>query len=85
MLFRSDAIHRELAAIVRDLPDPIWQRVITERRATFRCLPGIARPATVAAPGLYLAGDHVENGYPATLEGAVRSGVSAARAVLRGR
>ena len=81
----TDAIHRELAAIVRDLPDPIWQRVITERRATFRCLPGIARPATVAAPGLYLAGDHVENGYPATLEGAVRSGVSAARAVLRGR
>jgi monoamine oxidase len=31
------------------------------------------------APGLHAAGDHVDGPYPATLEGAVRSGLAAAR------
>ncbi|MBK7767293.1 MAG: FAD-dependent oxidoreductase [Sulfuritalea sp.] len=33
-------------------------------------------------PGLWLAGDYVAGDYPATLEGAVRSGVAAARLML---
>ncbi len=52
---------------------------LTEKRATFRCTPGLVRPPAVIAPGLFAAGDHVEGPYPATLEGAVRSGLSAAR------
>jgi hypothetical protein len=50
---------------------------IAEKRATFRCTPGLRRPGTVIAPGLLAAGDHVDGPYPATLEGAVRSGLQA--------
>ena len=49
----------------------------SERRATFRCTPGLHRPSAVVAPGLVAAGDYVEGPYPATLEGAVRSGIAA--------
>ena len=51
---------------------------IAEKRATFRCTPGLQRPAMHVAPGLFAAGDHVDGPYPATLEGAVRSGLQAA-------
>jgi len=54
-----------------------------ERRATFACTPGLQRPAPVIAPGLLAAGDHVQGPYPATLEGAVRSGQDVADAALR--
>jgi monoamine oxidase len=33
-------------------------------------------------PGLLLAGDYVAGDYPATIEGAVRSGIAAARLAL---
>jgi hydroxysqualene dehydroxylase len=44
-------------------------------------VPGLRRPPMAIAPGLWACGDYVEGPYPATLEGAVRSGVSAARAL----
>jgi squalene-associated FAD-dependent desaturase len=53
-------------------------KVMAERRATFRCTPGLDRPAAHIAPGLWAAGDYIEGPYPATLEGAVRSGRFAA-------
>jgi hydroxysqualene dehydroxylase len=53
-------------------------KVLTERRATFRCTPGLDRPTQTIAPGLWAAGDYVDGPYPATLEGAVHSGVTAA-------
>ena len=56
-------------------------RTIVEKRATFACTPDAPRPAMYAAPGLTLAGDHVQGPYPATLEGAIRSGWAAAGAV----
>lgn len=56
-------------------------KLLTERRATFRCTPDLKRPAGRIAPGLHAAGDYVAGPYPATLEGAVRSGVQAARAI----
>ena len=52
-------------------------RTLVDKRATFRCTPGLSRPPTGIAPGLVAAGDHVEGPYPATLEGAVRSGENA--------
>ena len=55
-------------------------KVLTEHRATFACTPALERPAAVVAPGLVAAADYVQGPYPATLEGAVRSGVAAARA-----
>jgi predicted NAD/FAD-dependent oxidoreductase len=51
--------------------------VMAERRATFRCTPGLRRPGAEVAPGLAAAGDYVAGPYPATLEGAVRSGKAA--------
>ncbi|MDP2809449.1 MAG: hydroxysqualene dehydroxylase HpnE [Rhodocyclaceae bacterium] len=76
-------IHGEIAAIVPNLPPPSWHRIIAEKRATFACTPNLDRPpARTALPGLWLAGDYVAGDYPATIEGAVRSGVAAARKVI---
>jgi predicted NAD/FAD-dependent oxidoreductase len=50
---------------------------VVEKRATFACTPGLLRPPMVVAPGLLACGDYVEGPYPATLEGAVRSGWAA--------
>ncbi|WP_394781551.1 hydroxysqualene dehydroxylase HpnE [Undibacterium sp.] len=61
------------------LATPLWHQVISEKRATFSCTPGLARPANeTTIPGLLLAGDYTAGDYPATLEAAVRSGVLAA-------
>ena len=54
-------------------------QVLSEKRATFRCTPGLQRSSMRIAPGLHAAGDHVIGPYPATLEGAVRSGIEAVR------
>ena len=71
------------AALGRFLGSPLEPvRVITEKRATFRCTPLLRRPAAHVAEGLQAAGDYVAGPYPATLEGAVRSGTAAARAAM---
>ncbi|HJZ10164.1 MAG TPA: FAD-dependent oxidoreductase, partial [Trebonia sp.] len=54
--------------------------VTRERRATFRQVPGTARlrpQAATGLPGLVLAGSWTDTGWPDTMEGAVRSGLSA--------
>ncbi|SEP58291.1 squalene-associated FAD-dependent desaturase [Streptomyces sp. yr375] len=59
--------------------------VTRERTATFAPAPGVGRlrpGARTQAPGLYLAGAWTATGWPATMESAVRSGVSAADAAL---
>jgi hydroxysqualene dehydroxylase len=59
--------------------------VTRERHATFRPAPGTAAlrpPAVTAARGLFLAGAWTATGWPATMEGAVRSGTAAATALL---
>ena len=71
---------------------PIQVRSIKEKRATFAATPESDRLRPSAAAGyvgstgggiknLYLAGDWCDTGWPATMEGAVRSGYSAAQAV----
>ncbi|OGB00158.1 MAG: desaturase [Burkholderiales bacterium RIFCSPHIGHO2_12_FULL_61_11] len=54
-------------------------QTIVEKRASFACTPGLQRPALEVAPGLLACGDYIAGPYPATLEGAVRSGLAAAR------
>ncbi|GEL17344.1 hydroxysqualene dehydroxylase HpnE [Pseudonocardia asaccharolytica] len=61
--------------------------VTREPHATFRAAPGSAAlrpPARTALPGLFLAGAWTDTGWPATMEGAVRSGEAAADALLAG-
>jgi hydroxysqualene dehydroxylase len=71
-----------LAQVARQAPqlrECQLERVITEKRATFACTPGLKRPAARIASGLWAAGDYLDGPYPATLEGAVRSGRQAAQ------
>jgi zeta-carotene desaturase len=82
-----DLAVRELAdffPIVREAK-LVKATVVKEVHATFSPRPGIDRfrpaPAT-ANPRLFLAGDWVATGWPATMEGAVRSGYLAAEALL---
>jgi squalene-associated FAD-dependent desaturase len=56
-------------------------QTVVEKRATFACTPGLQRPSTGIAPGLWACGDYIDGPYPATLEGAVRSGLAAAQAL----
>ena len=78
--------HREICAAVGELPLPIWTRTITEKRATYACVPGAFRPPNAThATNFVLAGDYTAGPYPATLESAVRSGREAARLILSKR
>jgi uncharacterized protein with NAD-binding domain and iron-sulfur cluster len=60
--------------------------VIKEAAATFSPQPGVDRwrpRQETSVRGMFLAGDWTDTGWPATMEGAVRSGYLAAEAVLR--
>lgn len=85
----AEGIHQELPheqlaqKVVAELREefgiaesPEWFRVIAEKRATFCCAPNLQRPKQqTALPRLFLAGDYTAGDYPATLEGAVASGL----------
>jgi squalene-associated FAD-dependent desaturase len=65
------------------MPSVASSALLIDKRATFLALPGLARPAQETPwPTLALAGDWTDTGYPGVLEGAVRSGLQAARAIL---
>ena len=74
-----DAFPAARGAVVRHA------RMVTEHRAVFAPLPGHERlrPASrTPHPRVHLAGDYTRTGWPATMEGAVRSGYAAAESVL---
>jgi squalene-associated FAD-dependent desaturase len=78
-------IWRDVAAVHGLSPEalPPWQIVI-EKRATFAATPEQDRlrpDAKTAWANLFLAGDWTQTGLPATIEGAIRSGETAAAAV----
>lgn len=66
------------------LPDLQVITTVVERRATFSCTPGLIRPGAHIGPGLWACGDHVQGPYPATLEGAVRSGLEVVDQLTQG-
>lgn len=82
----ADLVHREIVDRFGPLPKLAWHRVIAEKRATFECSVGLDRPTTrTALPNVHLAGDYTAGDYPATLEGAVRSGITAAAQITQAR
>jgi squalene-associated FAD-dependent desaturase len=78
-------VREELAALFPHWPPAQKTRVIREKRATFGCVVDCdeMRPtALTGVRGLYLAGDYLNTGYPARLEGAVKSGTLSAKALM---
>jgi hydroxysqualene dehydroxylase len=72
-----------LAQAQSAFPPSTWPAPLTlvgslaEKRATFACVPALHRPPALISAGLLAAGDYIDGPYPATLEGAVRSGEAA--------
>jgi len=75
-------VAKELNRAFPGLPKPLWHKVIAEKRATFSCEPNLERPTSrTLQPNLFLAGDYTYPDYPATIEGAVRSGIHCANLI----
>ncbi len=87
---RAQVIELALKELNEFFPDTAGAKlerahVVKEVRATFSAVPGLEAhrpPSRTAFPNLFLAGDWTQSGWPATMEGAVRSGYLAAEAVL---
>jgi squalene-associated FAD-dependent desaturase len=86
---REDLAIRIWADVTKALdikaPMPAWQ-IVKEKRATFAATPAqdARRPAAQSQwRNLFLAGDWTQTGLPATIEGALRSGESAAALALK--
>jgi zeta-carotene desaturase len=100
-LDEDEIVRRVVADVHHALPgavglQPIEARSIKEKRATFAAVPGLDSIRPSAGPGfagssgggienLFLAGDWTDTGWPATMEGAVRSGYAAAAAAVGDR
>ena len=88
---RQEIIDLCLAEVRNGLPkareaELLKATVVKEAAATFSPEPGVDRwrpRQQTAIPCLFLAGDWTQTGWPATMEGAVRSGYLAAEALLR--
>ncbi len=75
-------VAKEINGAFKNVPQPLWHQVIAEKRATFLCAPNLERPThKTQQQGLYLAGDYTHATYPATIEGAVRSGIACAHLI----
>lgn len=81
---------RELAEFLPTVKDARIEKahVVKEARATFSATPEAERSrpeVTTSSPKVFRAGDWTRTGWPATMEGAVRSGYLAAEAISGGR
>ena len=76
------AIAKELHHAFPQLVKPMWHKVIAEKRATFSCTPNLHRPTHKTNDDkIFLAGDYTYGAYPATIEGAVCSGLNCAKLI----
>ena len=78
----AEAVTAQLKQAFPELRSPLWHKVFAEKRATYACKPELIRPPSqTALPNFYLAGDYCYADYPATIEGAVRSGLICAELI----
>jgi squalene-associated FAD-dependent desaturase len=76
-------VTQELREQLGIIAEPLWHQVIAEKRATFACEVNLCRPSNITPlPRILLAGDFTAGDYPATLEGAVMSGIKAANEII---
>ena len=77
-------VWRELQSVLKtDAPLPPY-RVIVEQRATLlQTKKNNRRRPSFLSGSVFLAGDYTKTGLPCTIEGAVRSGITAAETVLK--
>jgi squalene-associated FAD-dependent desaturase len=84
-----DLLWRDVARAYGAMPVPVPPaRIVKERRATFRASPAqVKRRPSFRTNwwNLRLAGDYVDTGLPATIEGAIRSGFAAAQPWCRSK
>jgi len=84
----GDAVADEMARLFPAWPAPREVVVVREKRATFAATAGVEahRPESrTAMTGCWLAGDWTATGLPATIEGAVQSGLQSAQGILDAR
>jgi uncharacterized protein with NAD-binding domain and iron-sulfur cluster len=84
----ASLVDREIREVLPTACDAVLEhvRVVTEKSATYSVAPGVDqfRPEVeTEIADLALAGDWIRTGWPATMEGAVRSGYAAARHLIR--
>ena len=84
-----ERLWRDVAVVCGLAEQPVPPgRIVKERRATFRATPAQLRRRPAASTewnNFRLAGDYVETGLPATIEGAIRSGFTAAAPLIQRR
>jgi protoporphyrinogen oxidase len=81
----ATVIAKEITNLFPYLPPPIKHQVIREKRGAFSCTVAIQnhRPSPrTKIENLWLAGDYIQTGLPATLEGALLSGRNTANLIL---
>ncbi|MEY4447738.1 MAG: hypothetical protein RLZZ433_753 [Pseudomonadota bacterium] len=76
---QAQDLFRTLRFEVQGAEDFSIVQTVIEKRATFACVPQLARPNGKPSKGVSVCGDYVAGAYPATLEGAVLSGCEAGR------
>lgn len=76
---QAQDLFRTLRFEVQGAEDFSIVQTVIEKRATFSCVPQLARPHGKPFKGVSVCGDYVAGPYPATLEGAVLSGCEAGR------
>lgn len=78
----AQKVAQEICEQLGIMETPLWHKVIAEKSATFSCETNLPRPShTTPLANVLLAGDYTAGDYPATLEGAVMSGILCAKTI----
>jgi len=74
---QAENLLKTLGHSAKDIDSLHVLQTVVEKRATFACTPNLQRPVSNPHRNLRVCGDYIDGPYPATLEGAVMSGIQA--------